>query len=528
MRITDLARAACGGLWRQKARTLLTLTGVVVGTCSFAFSLSLGVGLRTMIDREFQKRADFWWVHAHSPRQGTAADRGADVPPAELAVDGSLPPEAVARLREHMAYVYRQQTPPKQITLITPDLVARMRALPDVEEVRVPRGAHGLGSFGGRNANAYVAATRLDIYDPPYEDRLLAGRMPTDDGAECLVSEYFLYKAGVRDPAGVAAAVGRVVTVTVGEPENQKAHSLANVLGPANPADVLSADQADAFGKIVRQFPEKLESFDLSPAERTAVRAALTRPTRATAKRPTATGSYVIAGVFTLAPSANGSFEPNPSKVRAGNQDVQLSEPAGETLFAQLVESHERGVTNVQIRCRANGDLRGVVKAVEAMGVEQFSSLKWYESAKLEVTLISVGLNVFSFVALLIAGIGITNTLVTSVLERTREIGVLKALGAKDGDVSALFLAEGAAVGLLGGAIGITAARLIAGPADGIVHNLVAKVNQQKMITDSVFTFPWWLTAGAVAFAVLVTTAAAWYPARRAARVEPVEALRHE
>jgi putative ABC transport system permease protein len=144
------------------------------------------------------------------------------------------------------------------------------------------------------------------------------------------------------------------------------------------------------------------------------------------------------------------------------------------------------------------------------------------------VTLISVGLNVFALVAMFIAAVGTTNTLVQSVLERTREIGILKAVGAKDGDVSAVFLAEGAAVGVLGGILGVIAARLIAGPADTLVNDLVRKVSQQKMITQSVFDFPWWLCGGAVLFAVLVTTLAAWYPARRAARIEPVDALRHE
>jgi putative ABC transport system permease protein len=527
MRITDLARAACGGLWRQKARTLLTLTGVVVGTCSFAFSLSLGVGLRAMIDREFQRRDEFWWVHAHSPRRGTAKESDADIPPAELAVDGNLSPEAVARIRAHKAVEYRQRTPPKHVKLITPEMIERMRALADVEEVRVSRNGYGIGTVAGRNADAFVAATRLDIYDPPYEDRLLAGRMPADVLTECLISEYVAYKLGARDPAAVSALVGRTLTLTVGEPDNQQAYSLAGVFA-SNPKDMISAAQAEVLGKIVSQFPEKIDAFDLSPAEKGTARAALSRPHRPGPKRPTAKGTYTVAGVFRLVPESNVLFEPNPSKVRAGNQGLQLTVEAGDVLFSQLRESHERGVTDVHVRCRPHGNLRGVVEGVEALGVEQYSSLKWYEAAKLEVTLISVGLNVFSLVALLIAGIGITNTLVTSVLERTREIGVLKAVGAKDGDVSALFLAEGAAVGLAGGVLGIVAARLVAGPADGIVHNLVSRVSQQKMITDSVFTFPWWLTVGAVLFAVLVTTAAAWYPARRAARVEPVEALRHE
>ena len=217
-----------------------------------------------------------------------------------------------------------------------------------------------------------------------------------------------------------------------------------------------------------------------------------------------------------------------PAKIRDHGTDVFLPIVAGETLFGQLSESVERGFPEVSVRCRPNGNLRSVVEGIEALGLEQFSTLKWYESAKLEMTLISVGLNVFSIIALFIAAIGITNTLVTTVLERTREIGIFKALGAKDSEVTAVFLAEGMAVGLIGGVLGVIIARLIAIPADSLVFELVKKVSQQQMISTSVFEFPWWLSIGSMMFALFVTTAAAWYPARRAARIDPVEALRHE
>lgn len=529
MRKSDLARSAFGGLWRQKARTMLTLTGVIVGTCSFAFSLSLGVGLRKMIDREFQKRDEFWWVHAHSPRRGTTKEDDSDIPAHEIAVEGSLSAETAERFRQQKILEYRRRTPPKELKLITPELVERMRAIPDVEEIRIFRNAFGMGTLDGRNEQGFIAATRLDIYDPPLESRLQAGRMPVDLANECLVSDYFLYKLGIRDAAGMAAVVGQPLRLTVGEQDHQKGFSLASVLGPANPIEMVSAAQAEILGKVVRQFPEKLEAFDLTPDEKAAVRAALTRKSAPPPKKtPTARATFTVVGVIRLTSKEERPAIPNPSKITGGSQDIQLSDEGGDRLFAQLTESVERGYPDVHVRCRPNGNLRGVVEAVEALGIEQYSTLKWYESAKLEVTLISVGLNVFSVIALFIAGIGITNTLITTVLERTREIGILKAVGAKDGDVTLLFLAEGMVVGLLGGTLGIAAARLIAGPADELVYNLVKKVSQSNMTSGTVFEFPWWLTGGAVLFAVLVTTLAAWYPARRAARIEPVDALRHE
>lgn len=530
MRKSDLARSAFGGLWRQKGRTMLTLTGVMVGACSLAFSASLGIGLRAMIDREFQKRDEFWWIRVYTPQRGTAKEDDADIPPDAIAVEGNLPEEAKVRIRNVKIEEYRQRTPPKNPKLITPELVEQIRAIPDVEEIRTSRQGYALYSFHDRITHGMVYAGRLDIYDPPLDSRLIYGRMPADsDANECIVSEYSLYKLGVRNETGLRNAIGQPLSITLGSSDLERGFSLAGALGPNNPLEMVSPSQAAVLNKIVQQFPDKIDAFDLHPLEKAAVKAVMTRKSDPNSKeRKSARASPIIVGVVRMTSKAERQFEPLPARIRDYNTDAFLAPGPGEQFFGQLRETIERGYPEISVRCRPNGDLRGVVNAIESLGVEQFSTLKWYESAKLEVTLISVGLNVFALVAMFIAAVGITNTLVQSVLERTREIGILKAVGAKDGDVSAVFLAEGAAVGVLGGILGVVVARLIAGPADTLVNDLVRKVSQQKMITQSVFDFPWWLCGGAILFAVLVTTLAAWYPARRAARIEPVDALRHE
>jgi putative ABC transport system permease protein len=136
-------------------------------------------------------------------------------------------------------------------------------------------------------------------------------------------------------------------------------------------------------------------------------------------------------------------------------------------------------------------------------------------------------MSVVALIALLVAAIGITNTMLMSVLERFREIGVMKALGARDSQVQALFLMEGALIGAVGGLIGLAAAWGSSFPADAWLR---VQVNQRLNVKldGSLFAFPWWLLVGGPVFAVLVTTLAAYYPARRAIRIDPVQALRHE
>src|SRR5262249_50568395 len=200
--------------------------------------------------------------------------------------------------------------------------------------------------------------------------------------------------------------------------------------------------------------------------------------------------------------------------------DVFLPPVTGERLFGRLPATREGGFHATDVRVEPGGDLSGTVAAIEALGFRTFSAVKWFGSARREVTMIAAGLNLFAMIALFVAGIGITNTLVTSVVERTREIGILRAVGATRAQIMGFFLAEGAFIGLLGSALGLAVAGGLAVRADGWVGRVIEQVAEgEKLVTPPVFVFPWWLWVGPVLFAVLVTPAAAYSPARRAARI---------
>ena len=127
--------------------------------------------------------------------------------------------------------------------------------------------------------------------------------------------------------------------------------------------------------------------------------------------------------------------------------------------------------------------------------------------------------------ALAVASLGIVNTLVMAILERRREIGILKALGAADRDIRRLFFAEAGVMGLLGGIFGVTLGWLI-GTALTFGTNVYLRKRDLPPIDLS--SVPWWMVASAIAFSVVVSLAAGIYPASRAAKLNPVEALRYE
>ncbi|GAC1670804.1 MAG: hypothetical protein NVS9B4_26560 [Candidatus Acidiferrum sp.] len=134
-------------------------------------------------------------------------------------------------------------------------------------------------------------------------------------------------------------------------------------------------------------------------------------------------------------------------------------------------------------------------------------------------------LGIFGSLALAVATLGIVNTLVMAILERRREIGILKALGAADGDVKQLFFVEAGVMGLLGGVLGVCFGWLIGA---GVTWGTNLYLKRQSLPAAHVFAVPWWLVLCAILFAVIVSLAAGLYPAGRAARLNPVEALRYE
>ncbi|PIN75063.1 hypothetical protein COV18_04875 [Candidatus Woesearchaeota archaeon CG10_big_fil_rev_8_21_14_0_10_37_12] len=125
-----------------------------------------------------------------------------------------------------------------------------------------------------------------------------------------------------------------------------------------------------------------------------------------------------------------------------------------------------------------------------------------------------------ALISILVGGIGIMNTMYTSVLERTREIGVMKAIGAQNKDILILFVVESGILGMVGGAIGI----LI-----GFGLSKLVELASQNALGDILqASFSWQLIIGALLFSFIIGTISGIFPARQASKLQPVEALRND
>jgi putative ABC transport system permease protein len=187
--------------------------------------------------------------------------------------------------------------------------------------------------------------------------------------------------------------------------------------------------------------------------------------------------------------------------------------------------SEGRSYASLTVRVRKASEVQDAEAAIKAMGFSTFSLLDATKNIRLVFAVFDLLLGIFGSLALIVASLGIINTLVMAILERRREIGVLKALGASDRDVKKLFFAEAGAMGLLGGIVGVLIGWLI---GQGMTFGTNIYLQRQDLPAIQISSVPWWMVAGAIFFSIAVSLAAGLYPASRAARLNPVEALRYE
>lgn len=151
------------------------------------------------------------------------------------------------------------------------------------------------------------------------------------------------------------------------------------------------------------------------------------------------------------------------------------------------------------------------------------------------IGLVQLFLTSIASISLLVAGIGIMNIMTVSVMERTREIGIMKAIGAKNLTILTMFLTEATLIGILGGLIGVPTGYGLSYLLSFIVSRFIGGQQQDSVFqapeTQRAMVYPifslWW-AVGAILFGIIVCVLFGLYPARKAAKLDPVKALRYE
>ena len=427
MTLRDLAKTAFRNLGRHLARTVLSAVGDTIGIVTIVTMMSLGVGVR----REFI---------------------------------GTIKSVGLERIRVRPVVedrtAFTSFSEPKRKVLITPELLAEMRAREDVIEARphiyLPGSATINLQIGEQMLRVRIGEFIWGFSDPFEPDPVIVAGTGVnhESQGEIVVSARALEALGYTGQAAFEGLIGREVALVLKTPRGDQQSFPFRVVGVL---ETVYGSEAGYFG------------------------------------------SYI--GVNDALAIKSWWYN-----------DPDLLE-------------HE-GYDALTIRAASISDAVQIVEQLEAKGFTT-ESLKAILDMVNRVTIVAqTALGSVGGLALFVAAIGIANTMVMAVYERTREIGILKAVGASPADIRSLFVTEASLIGLLGGIVGTLAGWLL-----GLLLNelMLAILRwQQVPVEGRFFLLTPWLVLLALAFATVVGLLAGLYPAARAARLDPLEALRYE
>jgi putative ABC transport system permease protein len=474
MKAGDLLELASRNLREAALRNTLTTLGIAVGVASLVAMLSLGVGLQAFASRRLERTGLFDSIYVR-PRQTAARPGGGGFVSPDI-----RPLDEAAR---------------KEIA-----------ALPGVIEVYSEVHFTAEATLGDRGQLTTVAGLPASSSSNDAFDDMEGHFFSSPDAAEVILRSEFAQS--LADAANIqpAAMIGK--TLTLRFPQRQSRAAGASIVTPATSST--QAPSASGAASAASMMSDLGMGFSIVPTE----------------KQFTIVG-IVVTGDPGVGPGGlGGSGAYIPLKVAESLAPVQGSD-LREVMDEASASGSPGGVRYASLTLRTDGPgaVASAEAAIKAMGFGTFSLLDVTRNLRLLFAILDMLLGIFGSLALAVASLGIVNTLVMAILERRREIGVLKALGASNRDVRRLFFLEAGVMGLAGGVFGVGM-----GWAIGrlIYFGTTIYLKRQGVPSEDIWSIPWWLALGAIAFAILVSLAAGIVPASRAAKLDPVEALRYE
>jgi ABC-type lipoprotein release transport system permease subunit len=517
MNFLDIIALAWRNLIQSKLRTGLTVTGVVVGVAAIITMVSLGIGLQNNMLRDALGRIDLFtqiWVTGPGVdamlamnELKAAQDSGGGGDPSPTSDGKGLP------------------APTPVVTRLIDD--AAITELQSIKGVRyaVPNFTFGTYiQFEGRTRQAIIGGAPIAIeYNPRFKDFLAGRHLSSEEAQEAVVTERFISWVQ-KKPAEAFAPHRRrpkapFQNTSSNKVDERRLQAAEEVIGQelvllivpdkeSAPTSVFGIPLITALTGGAGISPEKTVDATAEGFERRAYRIVGVLKTQ----EGFDINNYLHTDMFIPLAQARQYREANRNPF----------ERMGEALAG------DTGYPSAEVRV---ADLSRIEEVEDEIRKRGFAFRKFgnrIDEIRRIFMIVNATLALIGGIALLVASFGISNTMIMSIRERTREIGIMKAIGGSNGEIMRIFFVEALLIGLAGGVLGV-----ISGWGTDRILNAMANRYVTQQVGRAIryiefFNIPWYLVAGAILFAVLVSLIAAIYPALAAARVDPIKALRYE
>ncbi len=472
MNLNDMLRLGFSNLWRMKLRSSLTILGVVIGIGALTSMVSFGTGMQKNIFDTVAAN-DLFTNITVTPRRVDTDDF--DVSEAKKMADSLL-----------------HESKP-----LTDSTLTQIQALAGVE-IAYPRIEFPVKVKlfdDSTNLRVLALPAALAKYKP-YNDLLAGEYFSSDTTSAIIIGQNVLYrrfKIKLKDGPEQLTTADSARGVKLLPPDSILGKTIRVISISVNPT---------IMGQMLGSFTGMA---DLPLGE------SITELT--------------VIGIL----KSNNNFGPNMGQ---GNLIIPIgtANSIPRLGFSNVWELlNKRGGNNsydqIMVRAADMKVLDDVKKSLEKMNVGVYSISDQLRELRNAFLIINSILGAIGAIALIVAGLGIVNTMVMSILERTREIGIMKSIGGSEREIRLIFFVEASVIGFVGAILGLLLGWSITRVA-GLIMNM--QLSKDGIGPVELFYFPWWLILGAILFSIFISLAAGLYPAIRAANIDPVKALRHD
>jgi ABC-type antimicrobial peptide transport system permease subunit len=471
MAFFDYIRLAFKNLFRQKTRTFLTILAITVGSLSLILMLSIIISIKQSLMEQFQKLGAFNLVTVvkdpNSTNNSLLSSNG-DLSEGKKIDDTTL--AAVKKIAN--------------VSAVTPILSGMSMGTMRLE---------GVDKKTWANIVAYDPSN--DVFDLP----LSAGRkLTTTDMDKIMVGNRFTQDVGYKGEA--KDLIGKRVLLNY-----KGGGGNAPDWGPLPEKPPI--DASEAWYKAHQNSGTDISAEIVGVTESSTVDSGQSYISLAW-------GRKLLVDVSWQAGDKNNNDQKN-------NQNY--------TPTMTLVKNDrfiDQGYTSIIVKVNDTDNIKGVATAIEGLGYGATTAQSMVDEINKILSLIGIVLAVIGGISLFVAAIGIINTMVMATYERIREIGVMRACGATRATIRRLFTFEAACLGFAGGVLGVTISYFLAQAAKIIVTKYATSLGDLPI--DNIGAFPWWLVLSVIGFTTLLGLISGLGPAIKAARLNPVDALRYE